>query len=67
MIEFKLNEEEEKLAKKFMDEHLHPDVKKGPIGGSLAFTFIPTYIGDAVSVKCLICGKKENITDYKSW
>lgn len=67
MIEFKLNEKETKLAKKFMQEHRHPDIYKGAIGGHLKYIFTPTSIGDACTIKCTICGTEENITDYKSW
>lgn len=67
MIEFKLNEKENELAEKFMNEHRHPEVYKGTIGGHIRYTFIPTAIGDAVSIHCSICDAEENITDYDNW
>ena len=67
MIEFKLNEKENECAEKFLQEHRHSDVYKGAIGGHINFVFTPTSIGDTISVECLICGAKENITDYNSW
>lgn len=67
MIEFKLNEKENELAEKFMQEHRHSEVNKGAIGGHIHFIFTPTGIGDACTIECIICGAKENITDYDSW
>ena len=67
MIEFKLNEKEETLAEKFMQEHRHSDIYKGAIGGHLRYIFTPTSIADACTIKCTICGAEENITDYNSW
>ena len=67
MIEFKLNEKEEALAEKFMQEHRHLDIYKGAIGGHLRYIFTPTSIADACTIKCTICGAEENITDYNSW
>ena len=67
MIEFKLNEKEETIAKAFMEKHRHPNVRKGAIGGHLYFCFTPTSIGDACSIRCKICGEEENITDYSCW
>lgn len=67
MIEFKLNEKENELANKFMQEHRHPEVYKGAIGGHIEYIFTPTAIGNAVSIHCLICDAEENITDYDNW
>ena len=67
MIEFKLNEKEEALAKEFEEKHRHPDVNKGAIGGHIRYIFTPTSIADACTIKCTICGAEENITDYNSW
>ena len=67
MIEFKLNEKENELAEKFLQEHRHPEVYKGSIGGHIDFIFTPTSIGDACIIHCDICDKKENITDYDAW
>ena len=67
MIEFKLNEKENELAEKFLQEHRHPEVYKGAIGGYIDFIFTPTSIGDGIRVKCSICDKEENITDYDNW
>jgi hypothetical protein len=67
MIEFKLNEKEEAAANEFMKKHRHPEVNKGAIGGHINYIFTPTSIGDACTIRCCICGEKENITDYNCW
>ena len=67
MIEFKLNEKENERAESFLQEHRHPEVYKGAIGGHINFVFTPTSIGDACSIRCSICDKEENITDYDNW
>lgn len=66
-MEFKLNEAESKAAEKFMQEHRHSDVYKGTIGGHINFIFTPTSIGDTITIECLVCNKRENITDYSVW
>ena len=67
MIEFKLSEKENELAEKFLQEHRHPKIYKGAIGGHINFIFTPTSIGDTCIIKCTICGSEENITDYNNW
>ena len=67
ITEFKLNEKEAKLAEEFEKKHRHPDVNKGAIGGHISYEFTPTSIGDAISIRCFVCGEEENITDYNSW
>jgi cupin superfamily acireductone dioxygenase involved in methionine salvage len=67
MIEFKLNEKENELAEEFLQEHRHPEIYKGTIGGHMNFIFTPTSIGDACTIKCTICGAEKNITDYNNW
>lgn len=67
MIEFKLNEKENELAEEFLQEHRHPEIYKGAIGGHINFIFTPTSIGDACTIRCTICDVKKNITDYNNW
>lgn len=64
---FELNEVEKKRAEKFIKKHLHPETNHGAIGGHISYTFIPTGIGNAVTIKCGDCDKEENITDYDCW
>ena len=65
--EFKLSDKEVERARAFERVHLHQGIDKGAIGGHISYTFTPTSIACAVKVKCSICGKEENITDYSSW
>lgn len=67
MIEFKLNEREESAAEEFEQQHRHPEVNKGAIGGHINFIFTPTAIANACSIHCTICGEEKNITDYDCW
>ena len=66
-MKFELNEKETELAEKFLQEHRHPEIYKGTIGGHINFIFTPTSIGDACSIHCTICDVEENITDYSHW
>jgi hypothetical protein len=38
----------------------------GAIGGRLTYSFTPTSLGSAVTIKCA-CGEKINVTDYENW
>ena len=67
MIEFKLNEKENELAEKFLQEHRHPEIYKGAIGGHIDYVFTPNGIGTAITIHCGICGERKNITDYSRW
>ena len=67
MMVFKLNDKEEAAAKEFLQQHRHPEVNKGAIGGHMKFIFTPTALADAYSIHCTICGEEKNITDYTSW
>ena len=66
-MKFELNEVETKRAKTFQEQHRHPEVYKGAIGGHINFIFTPTSISDACTIHCSICDEKENITDYDCW
>jgi len=62
---FKINDVECKAANAFAEKH--SICKAHPIGGSkFSYIFTPT-IGMNVHIKCLICGKKKDITDYDCW
>lgn len=53
--------------KKFAENHIHCDVNKGAIGGSLNLRLTMTSIGVAKTCECSICSKTVNITDYNIW
>ena len=70
-MKFELIGEELKIYNKWLHEHNKVcPIKNGgtqaAIGGRLTFSFTPTGLGPAVSVKCA-CGEKHNCTDYDSW
>ena len=35
--------------------------------GTYIFELAGTGIGEAISIKCPVCGKEENVTDYDNW
>jgi len=63
-IELKSYQEWDKEHKKVCKLYNNPD--QPAIGGRLTFSFTPTGLGPAVSVKCA-CGEMHNCTDYDSW
>ena len=67
ITEFKLNKLESERARHFRTIHQHPGTNKGAIGGHIEYIFTPTSVGDACSIRCVICGEEENITDYSHW
>ena len=67
MRKFELSKKEELAAIEFEKNHRHQEIYKGAIGGHLEYTFIPTSLGNTISVRCSICGSEENITDYDIW
>jgi hypothetical protein len=67
MMVFKLNDKEEAAAREFEQQHRHPKVNKGAIGGHIDYIFTPTAIANACSIRCTICGEEKNITDYNNW
>jgi hypothetical protein len=67
ITEFKLSEKEIEAARQFEERHRHPNINKGAIGGFITYKITPTSIGNATSIKCDICKKEENITDYDNW
>lgn len=61
---FHLNGVELKRYKMFCEEHKQCVLSTGK---EVSIIFIPTSIGTAVSIKCSICGKVGDITDYDNW
>lgn len=51
----------------FCEDHKHPDIDRGAIGGGLIISYMPTGLGDIVKVKCDLCGAEADITDINSW
>jgi hypothetical protein len=54
-----------KSADAFAEKHI--TCKAHPIGGTkFSYTFTPT-LGMGIHIKCLICGKEKDISDYDCW
>ena len=63
---FDLNDTEYAKANKFAEEHA-TCMTKTALSEKFEYVFVPGGIGTTVSIKCLICGKEENITDFGCW
>jgi len=35
--------------------------------GKFLFELVGTGIGEAISIRCPVCGAEENVTDYSNW
>ena len=60
---FNLSLEEQKSASKFIEEHIRLHSK---CNVSYIFTN-NTGIGTGLTIRCNVCGKEQDITDYKNW
>jgi len=58
-----LTDKEYEAVRRFRSEHYHSCNN----GGTYLFELAGTGIGEAISIKCPVCGKEENITDYDCW
>jgi len=67
VTKFELTDKEYTKAKLFEEEHRHKDVNKGAIGGHVEYIFTPNSVFRGVSIKCNVCNKELNITDYSVW
>ena len=65
-MEFTLNENEEQKAREFRKKHKKCYVDTA-IGGQFEYRFSPTGLGSVITIKCLFCKKKKDITDYDHW
>lgn len=68
MIQFKLDDKEEALAKEWLANHKEkcPIKYAGAIGGQYTWCFTDTSIGDIAVLKCA-CGGKVDLTDFEDW
>lgn len=58
-----LNRNEDDAAEEFRAKHrCKPKATR-----ILQITITPTSIADSIKVKCTVCGKTKDITDYGSW
>lgn len=68
---FEINGKELKSLRIWEKKHaskcrLPPDRTPG-IGGGLTYSFTPTGIGVAITVRCSVCNIEHDMTDYESW
>ena len=61
-LEFKLNEEEQKLANEFIEEHNNSHKYC-----LFSYIFTPNGIARNAYIKCQRCGEMKDITDYGCW
>lgn len=72
---FELDKKELENSEKFTKHHRETCVKKFKeqtghtlaLGEYFTWSFTPTGLGNACVVKCNLCGKEENITNYDCW
>ena len=65
-MKFELSDIEKESAKSFQEKHKECYIDTA-IGGQFEYRFGPTSIGHVITIKCLFCKKKKDITDYDSW
>lgn len=67
-LSFRANTVEQARFDKFQDEHEAKCApSKSATGEKYHIILMPTSIGTVWTVKCLICDKTENITDFDCW
>lgn len=68
-LTFTLEGKELENAEAFKKKHRESCCSKQnlTLGEYWTYSFMPTGLGPAVSIKCNLCGEEENITDYDCW
>lgn len=76
MIRFELNEEEEKAARDFINEHKQ-ECEWGygaqykhqlpTLGEHYYYKFTPNGLGHSIEIGCCYCNKHKDITDISNW
>lgn len=65
------DEKELKAIKKFKKHHCDKCKIRDRSGVSITplftYSFTPTGIADAITIKCTFCGEEENVTNYDIW
>ena len=64
-FEFITGTELEKVQK-FLNEHQHPELKRGAAGGTITWEYIGTSIGTVIKI-CCACWISQDVTDYDQW
>lgn len=63
---FPLNKKEETRLKAFYKAH-GKHYTTSATGGKYTYSFTPSGIGTFSEVRCNVCGKSKNITDFNNW
>lgn len=63
---FSLTPNEVDEYNKFIEEHKGCECS-ATIGGKISIIFTPTGLGDAIDVRCNVCGEEREITDVSNW
>ena len=71
-MKFSITDEKElKAIKKFKEYHCDKCKIRNYSGVSVnplfTYSFTPTGIADAITIKCTFCGEEENVTNYDIW
>lgn len=64
---FQLVGVEAERARRFEVWHAHPDAATSEERGRFAYTFMPVGVGTVVRVRCLVCKRGRDLTDYSTW
>lgn len=67
MINFDLNEKEEKAINEWIIAQRKKKEKTTTIGGRFTFCFTPTGVGVGISIIDNLLGDKIDVTDYDCW
>jgi len=63
---FSLDDVETSRENDFINEHKNC-VSSSAMGEKIEYRFIPGGVGTVVILRCLICGKEKNITNFSNW
>lgn len=63
---FSLDDVETERENDFIKEH-KGCVSPSAMGEKFSYTFYPGGVGTAIVIKCLICRKEKNITNFDCW
>lgn len=63
---FSLDDVETSRENDFINEHKNC-VSSSAMGEKIEYRFIPGSVGTVVILRCLICGKEKNITNFSNW
>ena len=68
-ITFKITGAELNKVNEFKKKHKESCVCKQnlTLGEYWTYSFIPTGLGNVVSIKCNLCGEQEDVTDVDNW